>query len=197
MKKTILTITCCLLALGVLAGCGKTKVNDNNQSNTESNNQTNDNEQETVTRELMGYNYTFEKYTLGMQESENIYQRVSMYYFVYVYYFDDINFDSWDNITDITFKYFEDAFERAYELEPTKEINVKKEKIKNKYGETILKVSGTMEIEQSDKSTEKRFVAIYHITDDNKIRCVIELPKSEFDELDEVIDLVIDNLHKV
>ena len=103
MKKLVLSITCCLLALGVLTGCGKTKVNDNNQSNTGNNNQTNNDTQSTITDELLGYSYTFYENIIYRTVIDGLIVETEDYSMV-TYSHDDINFDTWDNITEISFE---------------------------------------------------------------------------------------------
>ncbi len=197
MKKLVLSITCCLLVLGVLTGCGKSKVNDNNQSNTGNNNQTNNDTQSTRVSELLGYSYTFEgdviyrTITSGLiSETEN--------YSIIVYCFDNINFDTWDNITEISFKGVENALDGSSGFYPTVQTNDKTEKKTNKYGETILKASGTMKGNQAGEGTkERQFIGIYYVTDDNHVRFVMGLVEKDYNALDKAIDLIIDNLHKV
>ena len=197
MRKLVLSITCCLLVLGVLTGCGKSKVNDNNQSNTGNNNQTNNDTQSTRVSELLGYSYTFEgdviyrTITSGLiSETEN--------YSIIVYCFDDINFDTWDNITEISFKGVENALDGSSGFYPTVQTNDKTEKKTNKHGETILKASGTMKGNQAGEGTkERQFIGIYYVTDDNHVRFVMGLVEKDYNALDKAIDLIIDNLHKV
>ncbi len=197
MKKLVLSITCCLLVLGVLTGCGKSKVNDNNQSTPGNNNQTNNDTQSTRVSELLGYSYTFEgdviyrTITSGLiSETEN--------YSIIVYCFDDINFDTWDNITEISFKGVENALDGSSGFYPTVQTNDKTMKKTNKYGETILKASGTMKGNQAGEGTkERQFIGAYYVNDDNHVRFTIGLVDEDYNALDKAIDLIIDNLHKV
>ena len=173
MKKLVLSITCCLLVLGVLTGCGKTKVNDNNQSNTGNNNQTNNNTQSTRVSELLGYSYTFEEDVIYRTVTDGLISETENYSII-VYCFDDINFDTWDNITEISFKGVENALYSAFRFYPTEQNNGKIEKKTNKYDETILKVSGTMKGDQTGEGTkERQFIGIYYVTDDNHVRFVM------------------------
>ena len=197
MKKLVLSITCCLLVLGVLTGCGKTKVNDNNQSNTGNNNQTNNNTQSTRVSELLGYSYTFEEDVIYRTVTDGLISETENYSII-VYCFDDINFDTWDNITEISFKGVEDILYGAFRFYPTEQSNGKIEKKTNKYDETILKVSGTMKGDQTGEGTkERQFIGIYYVTDDNHVRFVMGLVEKDYNALDKAIDLIIDNLHKV
>ena len=197
MRKLVLSITCCLLALGVLTGCGKTKVNDNNQSNTGNNNQTNNDTQSTRVSELLGYSYTFEGDVIYRTIVDGLIAETENYSLI-VYGFDDINFDTWDNITEISFKEVEDALYAAFRFYPTEQSNGKIEKKTNKYDETILKVSGTMNGDQTGEGTkERQFIGIYYVTDDNHVHFVMGLVEKDYNALDKAIDLIIDNLHKV
>ena len=197
MKKIVLSITCCLLVLGVLTGCGKTKVNDNNQSNTGNGNQTNNNAQSTTTSEVSDYSYTFEssvieKSTIDafVAETEN--------YFLIIYCLNDIEFDTWDNITETSFKRVKNDLDGVVRFYPTIQTNDKIEKKTNKYGETILKVSGTMKGDQTGEGTkERQFIGAYYVTDDNHVRFVMGVVEKDYNALDKAIDLIIDNLHKV
>lgn len=197
MKKLVLSITCCLLALGVLTGCGKTKVNDNNQSNTGNNNQTNNDTQSTITDELLGYSYTFDKNIIYRTIVGGLIVETEDYSMV-TYSFNDINFDTWDNITEISFKGVEDILYGTFRFYPTEQSNGKIEKKTNKYDETILKVSGTMNGDQTGEGTkERQFIGAYYVTNDNHVRFTIGLVDEDYNALDKAIDLIIDNLHKV
>lgn len=197
MKKLVLSITCCLLALGVLTGCGKSKVNDNNQSNTGNSNQTNNNTQSTRVSELLGYSYTFEGDVIYRTVTDGLISETENYSII-VYCFDDINFDTWDNIIEISFKGVENALDGSSGFYPTIQTNDKTEKKTNKYGETILKASGTMKGNQAGEGTkERQFIGIYYVTDDNHVRFVMGLVEKDYNALDKAIDLIIDNLHKV
>ena len=197
MKKLVLSITCCLLALGVLTGCGKSKVNDNNQSNTGGNNQTNNDTQSTITDELLGYSYTFDKNIIYRTIVGGLIVETEDYSMV-TYSFNDINFDTWDNITEISFKGVENALYSAFRFYPTEQNNGKIEKKTNKYDETILKVSGTMNGDQTGEGTkERQFIGAYYVTNDDHVRFTIGLVDEDYNALDKAIDLIIDNLHKV
>lgn len=197
MKKLVLSITCCLLALGVLTGCGKTKVNDNNQSNTGNNNQTNNDTQSTKNLELFGYNYTLSSSAI---EKSSTHGHVSATdkYSIFIYQGDTIDFDTWDNIIDVALEKVENSIGSAYSFYPTTQSNEKLEKKTNKYGETILKVSGTMKGNQAGEGTkERQFIGAYYVNDDNYVRFTIGLVDEDYNALDKAIDLIIDNLHKV
>ena len=197
MKKLVLSITCCLLALGVLTGCGKSKVNDNNQSNTGGNNQTNNDTQSTITDELLGYSYTFDKNIIYRTIVGGLIVETEDYSMV-TYSFNDINFDTWDNITEVSFKNMRSTSHSAFRFYPTVQTNDKTEKKTNKYGETILKVSGTMKGNQAGEGTkERQFIGAYYVTNDNHVRFTIGLVDEDYNALDKAIDLIIDNLHKV
>ena len=197
MKKLVLSITCCLLALGVLTGCGKTKVNDNNQSNTGDNNQTNNNTQSTRVQEFVGYSYTFDGDVIEKSLFDGLVAQTEDYSLV-TYYYNDINFDTWDNITEISFERVKSILYAAFRFYPTEQNNGKIEKKTNKYDETILKVSGTMNGDQTDEGTkERQFIGAYYVNDDNHVRFTIGLVDEDYNALDKAIDLIIDNLHKV
>ena len=197
MKKLVLSITCCLLALGVLTGCGKTKVNDNNQSNTGNDNQTNNNAQSTTTSELSGYSYVFDSNVIE-KSSTHGHLITTTNYSILIYRYNDIKFDTWDNITEVTLEDVGSSLGTAVGFHPTTQNNEKIEKKTNKYGETILKVSGTMKGNQAGEGTkERQFIGIYYVTDDNHVRFVMGLVEKDYNALDKAIDLIIDNLHKV
>ena len=198
MKKLVLSIACCLLVLGVLTGCGKTKVNDNNQSNTGNNNQTNNDTQSTRVSELLGYSYTFEGDVIYRTITNGFVSETENYSIIVVYCFDNINFDTWDNITEISFERVKSILYAAFRFYPTEQNNGKIEKKTNKYDETILKVSGTMNGDQTDEGTkERQFIGAYYVNDDNHVRFTIGLVDEDYNALDKAIDLIIDNLHKV
>lgn len=197
MKKLVLSITCCLLVLGVLTGCGKSKVNDDNQSNTGGNNQTNNDTQSTRVQELLGYSYTFDGDVIERSLGNRLVAQTEDYSLV-TYYFNYINFDTWDNITEISSKEVVGALYAAFRFYPTEQNNGKIEKKTNKYGETILKVSGTMKGDQTGEGTkERQFIGAYYVTNDNYVRFTIGLVDEDYNALDKAIDLMIDNLHKV
>ena len=197
MKKLVLSITCCLLALGVLTGCGKSKVNDNNQSNTGGNNQTNNDTQSTITDEILGYSYTFDANIIYRTIVGGLIVETEDYSMV-TYSFDDINFDTWDNITEISFERVKSILYAAFRFYPTEQNNGKIEKKTNKYDETILKVSGTMNGDQTGEGIkERQFIGAYYVTNDNHVRFTIGLVDEDYNALDKAIDLIIDNLHKV
>ncbi|MFR5857212.1 MAG: hypothetical protein ACLUFU_05305 [Bacilli bacterium] len=197
MKKLVLSIACCLLVLGVLTGCGKTKVNDNNQSNTGNNNQTNNDTQSTRVQEFVGYSYTFDGDVIEKSLFDGLVAQTEDYSLV-TYYYNDINFDTWDNITEISFERVKSILYAAFRFYPTEQNNGKIEKKTNKYDETILKVSGTMNGDQTDEGTkERQFIGAYYVNDDNHVRFTIGLVDEDYNALDKAIDLIIDNLHKV
>ena len=197
MKKLVLSIACCLLALGVLTGCGKTKVNDNNQSNTGGNNQTNNDTQSTKNLELFGYNYTLSSSAIE-ESSTHGHVSATDKYSIFIYQGDTIDFDTWDNIIDVALEKVENSIGSAYSFYPATQSNEKLEKKTNKYGETILKVSGTMKGNQAGEGTkERQFIGAYYVTNDNHVRFTIGLVDEDYNALDKAIDLIIDNLHKV
>lgn len=65
----------------------------------------------------------------------------------------------------------------------------------------ILKVSGTMEGDQTGEGTMNRqFIAFYHVTDENHVRFCVGLPKDDssasYAALDAAMDTLIENLKK-
>ena len=197
MKKLVLSIACCLLVLGVLTGCGKSKVNDDNQSNTGNDNQTNNNAQSATTLEVFGYSYTISNSAVGRSSNYGHISATSKYS-IFTYGRDDIIFETWDNITETSFKSLENSLDSAYSFYPMIQTNDKTEKKTNKYGETVLKVSGTMKGNQAGEGTkERQFIGAYYVTNDNHVRFTIGLVDEDYNALDKAIDLIIDNLHKV
>ena len=197
MKKLVLSIACCLLVLGVLTGCGKSKVNDNNQSNTGNDDQTNNGTQSTKSLELFGYSYALDS-DITDESSLYGYLGKTANYSIFIYRQDFINFDTWDNIAEVSLKDVGNSLGTAVGFHPTTQNNDKTEKKTNKYGETILKVSGTMKGNQAGEGTkERQFIGAYYVTNDNHVRFTIGLVDEDYNALDKAIDLIIDNLHKV
>ena len=93
------------------------------------------------------------------------------------------------------------SLESAYSFYPTEQINSVSTKTENDYGETILKVSGTMKGDQSGEGTvERQFIAFYHVTDENHVRFCVGVPKDDssasYAALDAAMDTLIENLKK-
>jgi len=83
----------------------------------------------------------------------------------------------------------------------SEQTNSTSSKIENDYGETILKVSGTMEGDRTDEGTMNRqFIAFYHVTDENHVRFCVGVPKDDssasYAALDAAMDTLIENLKK-
>ena len=151
-------------------------------------------------QELFGYSFTFDGGVVERTIVDGLIAEMEEYSLI-VYCFDDIDFDTWDNVTDLAFEQVRDALYAAFRFYPTEQTNSTSSKTENNYGETILKVSGTMEGDQTGEGTMNRqFIAFYHVTDENYIRFCVGLPKDDssasYAALDAAMDTLIENLKK-
>ena len=101
----------------------------------------------------------------------------------------------------MAFKRVKDAMYEAFRFYPTEQTNSTSTKIENNYGETVLKVSGTMEGDQTGEGTMNRqFIAFYYVTDENVVRFCVGVPKDDssasYAALDAAMDTLIENLKK-
>lgn len=194
MKKflALFLTTLMLLPLTACSSNGGNKP-DNNQQTTVPDNK---DSAKTKVAEFCGYSFTFSDKSVGRSTTFG-YTATTDDYSIFVYCGDDVQFDTWDNIAETAFESMKRSLESAYSFYPTEQINSTSTKIENDYGETILKVSGTMKGNQSGEGmVERQFIAFYHVTNDNCIRFCIGLVDNNYAELDAAIDMLIDNLKK-
>ena len=147
-------------------------------------------------QELFGYGFKLEYG--AVEESSNYgHTAATEEYELFIYGRDNILFENWDNVTDIAFKQLGNAIDSAYSFYPSEQINSTSTKIENDYGETILKVSGTMTGNQAGEGTvERQFIAFYHVTDENYVRFCIGFVDNNYAALDAAMDTLIENLKK-
>lgn len=197
MKKFLALILAALMLLP-LAACGS------NGGKTDP--QPDDHQQTTVpdnadsvkskVEEFCGYSFTFSDKSVGERTTYG-YTATTENYSIFVYCRDDVQFDTWDNIAESAFKRMKSSLESAYSFYPTEQINSASTKTENDYGETILKVSGTMKGDQSGEGkVERQFIAFYHVTDENYVRFCIGLVDDSYAALDAAMDTLIENLKK-
>lgn len=196
MKKFLALFLATLMLLPLTA-CGSDGGNkpDNNQQTTLPDNK---DSVKTKVAEFCGYSFTFSDKSVG-ESTIYGYTATTDIYSIFVYCMDNMQFDTWDNITETAFDGMQNSLESAYSFWPTEQINSTSTKIENDYGETILKVSGTMKGNQAAEGmVERQFIAFYHVTNDNCIRFCIGLVDNDYNyaELDAAIDMLIDNLKK-
>lgn len=197
MKKILAIILATLMVLPLTA-CGSKGKNNGLQS---------DNDQQTIlpdnngsakykVEEFCGYSFTFSDKSVGKNSTFGITETTDTYS-IFVYCRDDVQFDTWDNITETAFKRIKSSLDSAYSFNPIEQVNSTITKIENNYGETILKVSGTMKGNQAGEGkVERQFIAFYHVTNDNYIRFCIGFVDNNYAELDAAIDMLIENLKK-
>lgn len=198
MKKFLALILAALMLLP-LAACGS------NGGSTDP--QPDDHQQTTVpdntdsvknkVEEFCGYSFTFSDKSVGERTTYGC-TSTTEEYSIFVYCRDDVQFDTWDNISESTFNRMQSSLDSAYSFYPTEQINSASTKTENNYGETILKVSGTMKGNQAGEGkVERQFIAFYHVTGENNVRFCIGLVDDSYAALDAAMDLLIENLKKV
>lgn len=201
MKRFLAFILAALMLL-TLAACssngGNTDPqpdNDQNQSDEPSKDDPTTNAEYRV-QELFGYGFKLE-YDAVEESSNYGHTAATEEYELFIYGRDNILFENWDNVTDIAFKQLGNAIDSAYSFYPSEQINSTSTKIENDYGETILKVSGTMTGNQAGEGTvERQFIAFYHVTDENYVRFCIGFVDNNYAALDAAMDTLIENLKK-
>lgn len=205
MKKFLAFILAALMLL-TLAACssngGNTDPqpdNDQNQTDEPGKGDTTKNSADSV-KEFFGYSFTFNGSVVEKSTTDGHIAEAEEYS-IFIYCFDDIAFDTWENIDEIAFEKLKDAIDSAIGFRPTEQTNSASTKTENDYGETILKVSGTMTGNQAGEGTvERQFIAFYHVTDENYIRFCVGLPKDDssasYAALDAAMDTLIENLKK-
>lgn len=205
MKRFLAFILAALMLL-TLAACSSNGGNTDPQPDNDQN-QTNGpskddpaKKPEYQVEEILGYSYTFDGNVVERTVAGGVIAETEEYSLV-IYYFDDIEFDTWDNVTDLAFDQVRDAMYAAFRFYPTEQTNSTSSKTENNYGETILKVSGTMEGDQTGEGTMNRqFIAFYYVTDENHVRFCVGVPKDDssasYAALDAAMDTLIENLKK-
>lgn len=205
MKRFLAFILAALMLL-ILAACSSNGGNTDPQPDNDQN-QTNEpskddpaKKPEYQVEEILGYSYTFDGNVVERTVAGGVIAETEEYSLV-IYYFDDIEFDTWDNVTDLGFDQVRDAMYAAFRFYPTEQTNSTSSKTENNYGETILKVSGTMEGDQTGEGTMNRqFIAFYYVTDENHVRFCVGVPKDDssasYAALDAAMDTLIENLKK-
>lgn len=205
MKRFLAFILAALMLL-TLAACssnGRNKVpqpdNDQNQTDEPAKGNTDTNTDMQV-EELFGYSFTFNS-TVVNKSSTHGHMATTEQYAIFIYRYDDIVFDVWDNVTEISLDDLGGSLGSAMGFHPTEQTNSTSSKIENDYGETILKVSGTMTGNQAGEGTvDRQFIAFYHVTDENHVRFCVGLPKDDssasYAALDAAMDTLIENLKK-
>lgn len=197
MKKILAIILATLMVLPLTA-CGSKGKNNGLQSDNDQQTTLPDNNGSAKYRvaEFCGYSFTFSDKSVGRSTTFG-YTATTDTYSIFVYCRDDVQFDTWDNITETAFDGMNSSLDSAYSFYPTEQINSTSTKIENNYGETILKVSGTMKGKQiGEGKVERQFIAFYHVTNDNYIRFCIGFVDNNYAELDAAIDTLIENLKK-
>ena len=205
MKRFLAFILAALMLL-TLAACSSNGGNTDPQPDNDQN-QTNEpskddpaKKPEYQVEEILGYSYTFDGNVVERTVAGGVIAETEEYSLV-IYYFDDIEFDTWDNVTDLAFDQVRDAMYAAFRFYPTEQTNSTSSKTENNYGETILKVSGTMEGDQTGEGTMNRqFTTFYYVTDENHVRFCVGVPKEDssasYAALDAAMDTLIENLKK-
>ena len=150
--------------------------------------------------EILGYSYTFDGNVVERTVAGGVIAETEEYSLV-IYYFDDIEFDTWDNVVDLALNRVKDAMDAAFGFYPTEQTNSTSTKTENDYGETILKVSGTMTGNQAGEGTvDRQFIVFYYVTDENVVRFCVGVPKDDssasYAALDAAMDTLIENLKK-
>ena len=205
MKRFLAFILAALMLL-TLAACGSNGENtdpqpDNDQNQTDEpvrgNTDTNTDMQ---VEELFGYSFTFNS-TVVNKSSTHGHMATTEQYAIFIYRYDDIAFDVWDNVTEISLDDLGSSLGSAMGFHPREQTNSTSTKTENDYGETILKVSGTMTGNQAGEGTvERQFIAFYHVTDENHVRFCVGVPKDDssasYAALDAAMDTLIENLKK-
>lgn len=205
MKKILAFILAALMLL-TLAACSSNGGNtdpqpDNDQNQTDEPGKVNtDKKPDTQVEELFGYSFTFDGSVIERSSIDGMVAETDEYS-LFIYCLNDISFNTWDDIIDLAFKQMRNSMDAVFRFYPTEQTNSTSSKTENNYGETILKVSGTMEGDQTGEGTMNRqFIAFYHVTDENYIRFCVGLPKDDssasYAALDAAMDTLIENLKK-
>lgn len=205
MKRFLAFILAALMLL-TLAACGSNGGNkdpqpDNDQNQTDEPSKKDPAKKpEYQVEEILGYSYTFDGNVVERTVAGGVIAETEEYSLV-IYYFDDIEFDTWDNVVDLALNRVKDAMDAAFGFYPTEQTNSTSTKTENDYGETILKVSGTMTGNQAGEGTvDRQFIVFYYVTDENHVRFCVGVPKDDssasYAALDTAMDTLIENLKK-
>lgn len=205
MKRFLAFILAALMLL-TLAACGSNGGNKDPQPDNDQNQTDEPSKKDPAKKpgyqveEILGYSYTFDGNVVERTVAGGVIAETEEYSLV-IYYFDDIEFDTWDNVTDLAFDQVRDAMYAAFRFYPTEQTNSTSSKTENNYGETILKISGTMEGDQTGEGTMNRqFIVFYYVTDENHVRFCVGVPKDDssasYAALDAAMDLLLENLKK-
>lgn len=197
MKKFLALILAALMLLS-LAACGSNGGKTDPQPDDHQQTTLSDNTDSVKNKvaEFCGYSFTFSDKSVGKSTTYG-YTATTEDYSIFVYCRNDVQFDTWDNITESAFDGMQSSLDSAYSFYPTEQINSASTKTENNYGETILKVSGTMTGNQAGEGTvERQFIAFYHVTDENYVRFCIGLVDDSYAALDAAMDTLIENLKK-
>lgn len=157
------------------------------------------NDSDSYTREFIN-SFTFDGSVIERSSIDGMVAETDEYS-LFIYCLNDISFNTWDDIIDLAFKQMRNSMDAVFRFYPTEQTNSTSSKTENNYGETILKVSGTMEGDQTGEGTMNRqFIAFYHVTDENHVRFCVGLPKDDssasYAALDAAMDTLIENLKK-
>lgn len=197
MKKFLALILAALMLLS-LAACGSNGGKTDPQPDDHQQTTLPDNTDSVKNKvaEFCGYSFTFSDKSVGKSTTYG-YTATTEDYSIFVYCRNDVQFDTWDNITESAFDGMQSSLDSAYSFYPTEQTNSTSTKTENDYGETILKVSGTMTGNQAGEGTvERQFIAFYHVTDENYVRFCIGFVDDSYAALDAAMDTLIENLKK-
>ena len=197
MKKFLALILAALMLLS-LAACGSNGGKTDPQPDDHQQTTLPDNTDSVKNKvaEFCGYSFTFSDKSVGKSTTYG-YTATTEDYSIFVYCRNDVQFDTWDNITESAFDGMQSSLDSAYSFYPTEQTNSTSIKTENDYGETILKVSGTMTGNQAGEGTvERQFIAFYHVTDENYVRFCIGFVDDSYAALDAAMDTLIENLKK-
>lgn len=197
MKKFLALILAALMLLS-LAACGSNGGKTDPQPDDHQQTTLPDNTDSVKNKvaEFCGYSFTFSDKSVGKSTTYG-YTATTEDYSIFAYCRNDVQFDTWDNITESAFDGMQSSLDSAYSFYPTEQTNSTSTKTENDYGETILKVSGTMTGNQAGEGTvERQFIAFYHVTDENYVRFCIGFVDNNYAALDAAMDTLIENLKK-
>ena len=162
MKKILAFILAALMLL-TLAACSSNGGNtdpqpDNDQNQTDEPGKVNtDKKPDTQVEELFGYSFTFDGSVIERSSIDGMVAETDEYS-LFIYCLNDISFNTWDDIIDLAFKQMRNSMDAVFRFYPTEQTNSTSSKTENNYGETILKVSGTMEGDQTGEANNESAV---------------------------------------
>ena len=203
MKRFLAFILAALMLLTLVA-CGSNGENKDPQLDNDQNQITPPTDAsdslKTSSKEMFGYSFTLDDGAIGEGFTYG-YAIKTDTYLMFIYQYDDIDFDTWDNVAEKALDDLGDSVDDAFGFHPREQTNSTSTKTENDYGETILKVSGTMTGNQAGEGTvERQFIAFYYVTDENHVRFCVGVPKDDssasYAALDAAMDTLIENLKK-